>query len=688
MSGNGGAWGIAMWKDGHDFPGQNNGISLEGGDAILPFLPTDPVGCLLLPPAGLGVPTVRSGDVAFAQRDGVVQFADYYEPRQITLQVLVKNDDCPGCSSSPGVDGALVLNGEIPGRAFTPDSPAVSITGDLEVVVHLALDQWPPADEAAPVSQFVTGGDGRAWTTRINITGTVQLFWSEDGIATLNAGSSTTLPPMAAGEDLWLRYRLDVDNGAGGRDITFETSSDGQSWTQLGSTITQAGVTSIHDSSADIVVGAYNNGGSERLIGRVFYAEVRDGINGTIVANPDFSQSQGYSTFADGVGNIWTVVSPARLVPFQAPRMSARQKVSRLTQEWSRNCSGATLVIFSDCHNPDATEEEKIYLGPYLVHGRPRVADVVWERSNRGAARVTLRFDAEDARLLLAQTDEGNEWTGDQTTFLDPNENLAPDPDLSEQTMTLNGATVQDSHLDQGGPGDGPWFQRFVQSPNTTSPFAMATSGSGTSGIPVVAGQPYSFAWWAMKEPGGGQATRVDWTWYDAGGAQISPHNGAAQTATATWQRFTQENAIAPVGAAFLQVRLIWTGTAIAGQTLGFGQVWVNEGATATAADQVDVAGTLCVYPLIHLDSTMTAPIVVSYGPYQFTYNEDITTGRITVDTRYGRATDFTIDVTQNLSGDFSSPLAPGFHDVQVQTADPADTGGVTVEWANAVVSG
>ena len=86
MSGNSGAWGVAMWKDGYSDAGglqlQEQGISLEGGDPVLPYLPTTPLGCLLVPPDGLGVPPVRSGDVAFAQRDGVVQFADYYEPRQ------------------------------------------------------------------------------------------------------------------------------------------------------------------------------------------------------------------------------------------------------------------------------------------------------------------------------------------------------------------------------------------------------------------------------------------------------------------------------------------------------------------------------------------------------------------------------------------------------------------------------
>src|SRR3546814_809216 len=77
--------------------------------------------------------------------------------------------------------------------------------------------------------------------------------------------------------------------------------------------------------------------------------------------------------------------------------------------------SGATLVLFTDCHNPDADEAEKIYNGPYLVHGRPRVAEVTWRRSNIGGADVLLRFDAADARLVLARTDDGDEWTGTHT---------------------------------------------------------------------------------------------------------------------------------------------------------------------------------------------------------------------------------------------------------------------------------
>lgn len=695
MSANSGAWGVVLYKDGYSqspLHEQQQGISLEGGDQVLPFLPTDPVGTLLVPPIGLGVPAVRNGDVAFAQRDGVVQFADYYEPRMLTFQVLVQNDDCPGCSSSPEVAGALVLDGVPFGRAYTPDSPALTITGDLDVRVHLAMDDWTPVTGVAPVSQWLTAGfNERAWTTRVNTNGTLQLYWSPDGATTLNA-QSTAAVAVADGSPLWVRYTLDIDNGGAGRDIRFYTSTDGVTWTQLGATVTQAGVTTIHDSTADVIVGSYNNGGSELLAGRVFAVEIRN--NGTLIASPNFGdQTARYSSFADDQGNVWSVVSPAMLVPFQAARRSARQKVSRLTQEWSRNCSGATLVIFTDCHDPTATPEERVYNGPYLVHGRPRVADVVWERSNRGAARVTLRFDAADARLVLLNAlGPDFVWDSEQTQTVDADEqNLAPDPDLSGLTMTLNGATVDDVHRTSGGPfgGDGgPYFERFVESPNTTSPMVMALSPSGTGAIPVVAGQQYTTAWWARKDPAGGPATRLDYQWYNAAGAALSVNNGAGQSATATWQRFSQTNT-APVGAAFVQPRLIWTGTALAGQRLDFAQVWMSQGATAGEPELVEVVGTLCVYPVITLFPELTAPIVVTYGGHQFTYTEDVPLGTVVeIDTRWGRAADAFVDVTQNLEGDYSSPLDPGVHEVSVQTGNPADTGFVNIQWENAVVSG
>jgi len=706
MSGNSGAWGLAMWRDGYnqiDGPEQEQGISLSGGDAVNAYLPTIPLGFLTEPPAGLGVPPVRSGDVAFAQRDGVVQFADYYEPRQITFQVDIPNVGCPGCSPLGQPEGYLLLDGISPGRAQTAHRDALNITGDLDVRIHLAMDDWTPAASSAPVSRWRTVGvDQRAFTTRINTSGTLALFWSIDGTnATVQSRASTAAPVIANGVDLWLRYTLDVDNGAGGHDVRFYTSTDGETWTQLGATVTTAGVTSVWApapgaAGPELAVGAYNDGGSERIAGKVFYVEVRRGIDGTVVASPDFvEEGAGTRVFDDAQSNVWRVVAPGVLAATPGPApLSARQAVARLTQEWSRNCTGATLVLFTDCHNPDATDEEKIYNGPYAVHGRPRVAEVTWRRSDIGGATVLLRFDAADARLILPDDlTPGTFWDLDQVqSVLAISQNLASDPTLAGLTMTLNGATVDDSYPQSGGPSGpdgGPYFRRRIIAPNTTSPMAMALSGTGLAGDPVDPADVFSVAFWARKDIPGGPAPRLDWSWYNAAGTLISNHSGTAPSVGSTWQRVLQQNIVAPALAEFVQWRLVWTGTALADQVLDFGQVWINEGAASTAPDTMEVAGTLCAYPVITLFPELTAPIVVTYGNHQFTYTEDVPIGTvITIDTRWGRASDGFVDVTDNLEGDFDSPLAPGVHDITVQTGDLADTGFVNVVWQNAVVSG
>lgn len=696
MSANGGAWGIAMWKDGRD-GAQTEGISLEGGDAVIPFLPTDPLGCLTLPPEGLGVPPVRSGDVAFAQRDGVVQFGDYYEPRILTFQASICNDGCPGCDPATPTDTFLSLTGVSPGRARTADKTPLDIVGDLDVKVHANLTDWTPAANQTLIGKFNTTGNQRSWRLLVFTDGSLRLIWSADGTATVFTATSTAMPVVANGADLWVRASLDVNNGAGGRDIMFETSTDGVIWEQLGTTVTQAGVTSIFASTADLAVGAHTLGTGEPLNGRVYSAEVSKGRDGEVVANPNFDeQGLGTTQFTDGEGNLWTIVAPASIAGVAgAVPMSARQKVKRLTEEWSRNCDGATLAILSDCHDPDATQEQKTYLGPYLVHGRPRVADVRWLPSNVGCAEVTLRFDCEDAALRLAVSNDpdplATPWSSGHTVDVDAGGsggNMHPNYRLEGLTMTTNGGTFNDSHLSAGGPDGGSFFSRSTVVANTTSPMTMDTTPSGTGAIPVVAGQSYTLSWWAEKSVGGGPQTRVNMRWFDAGGATLSTTNGTNMNAGLTWSRFS-DTFVAPVSAAFAMPILAWSGTALVGQVLDLAQIWMNEGVTATGPGEVEVVGDLCVFPIIHLFGELTAPIVVNYGPWQFEYNDDIgPLDNVTIDTRWGRANAITVDSTQFLSGNYTSPLSPGTWDFSITTADPTDDGSARIQWYNAVVSG
>lgn len=131
-----------------------------------------------------------------------------------------------------------------------PDSAATSITGDIDVRVRVQLPTITPAINSALASKFTTTGNQRSWFLDLQTTGKLAFFWSVDGIASLNRVATVALPAGIANGLYWLRATLDVDNGAAGHDVKFYYSQDAVTWTQIGTTVTTAGTTSIFDGTS------------------------------------------------------------------------------------------------------------------------------------------------------------------------------------------------------------------------------------------------------------------------------------------------------------------------------------------------------------------------------------------------------------------------------------------------------
>src|SRR5690606_29543555 len=113
-----------------------------------------------------------------------------------------------------------------------------------------------------------------------------------------------------------VRVTLDVDNGAGGYTVTFYTADTiAGPWTQLGDpTVTTGGTTSVFDSTAPVEVGSVDDIAGDAIPGKYIAFELRDGIDGTLVASPDFSaQAPGTTSFDDAQGNTWTVGAGAAI---------------------------------------------------------------------------------------------------------------------------------------------------------------------------------------------------------------------------------------------------------------------------------------------------------------------------------------------------------------------------------------
>src|SRR3990167_8959685 len=161
----------------------------------------------------------------------------------------------------------LSLPGSAGNNASTPDTAGNSIVGDMDIRMKLAADDWTPATQAMLFTKWQAGAAAnRQFALSLNTDGTLILYWSADGSAGLNA-ASTAAVGAANGSIKWVRATIDVDNGAVGRDIKFYTSDDGTTWTQLGTTVTQAGVTSIFNSTQLLRIGTEETDTSFHYVG-------------------------------------------------------------------------------------------------------------------------------------------------------------------------------------------------------------------------------------------------------------------------------------------------------------------------------------------------------------------------------------------------------------------------------------
>ncbi|GII87695.1 hypothetical protein Ssi03_56850 [Sphaerisporangium siamense] len=112
-----------------------------------------------------------------------------------------------------------------------------------------------------------------------------------------------------------LRVTLDVNNGAAGRTTTFYYADTiAGPWTQLGDPVVTAGTTSIFDSTAGVELGDAADLTNSPVTGRFHGFELRSGISGSVVANPDFTtQTPGATSFADASGRTWTIAGQAEI---------------------------------------------------------------------------------------------------------------------------------------------------------------------------------------------------------------------------------------------------------------------------------------------------------------------------------------------------------------------------------------
>lgn len=173
-----------------------------------------------------------------------------------------------------------------PGNQRTMTTAVASIphpAGDLDIRVRASLDDWSPAATQSLFGHFGAAGQ-RGWVLQVTATGALSFQWTTDGTTVIQKTSSAL--PLADGAEAWVRVVLDVDNGQGGYTWLAYHSTDGITWTQIGSSVTTTGgATSVFAApSTDYEIGGRGSNG-EPVKGKIYEVQLRDGIDGKIV-NP------------------------------------------------------------------------------------------------------------------------------------------------------------------------------------------------------------------------------------------------------------------------------------------------------------------------------------------------------------------------------------------------------------------
>jgi hypothetical protein len=248
-----------------------------------------------------GIPNIKAvvkGKKVYDPRDGTTAWSDNW--------ALCVRDYLTASYGLECVDAHephyLALSG---GYASTPDAVVNSLGGNADIRFKVAMADWTPA--AGQYLFTKDDGSNRSFAIYIHSAGVLRF----EVFSPLRQADATVLLPFTDGQAGCIKITFNAGTG----DVKFYTSADGgQTWAQLGATVTiSAGA--IPDTSAPVAVGA-SGGGAAPMTGSAYWAELRNGIDGPVVARFDAEDGENGDTsiVSSATGETWTINGSASLV--------------------------------------------------------------------------------------------------------------------------------------------------------------------------------------------------------------------------------------------------------------------------------------------------------------------------------------------------------------------------------------
>lgn len=207
----------------------------------------------------------------------------------------------------------------LPGSAgafgSTPNLAAHNVNGDIDIRVKVSMNSWTPGATQTLISKSNTSGSQTAWELAIDTIGRVVFNYTKS-VGGGGAYVATPLQIYPDGGTRWIRITIDVNDGAGNFVADLYTSEDGVNWTHDRTLATPGAFSSLKSVTAPLSIGAINNGANNNFAGKVHAAEVRAGINGTVVAS--FNANDGAigasAITSSATGEVWTFVGTGAVV--------------------------------------------------------------------------------------------------------------------------------------------------------------------------------------------------------------------------------------------------------------------------------------------------------------------------------------------------------------------------------------
>lgn len=230
------------------------------------------------------------------QRNTQVRISKAYGDQRLQLQGAVRLEGTNMCG-----DGVRCVLRE-----------ALQIAGDIDVRIDLRPESWRDEQMLCGVQTTTNDPNGNthaSWSLHMDDNGLLNWLHSPVGGGTVSYTSTRAVPNASRQA---VRVTVDVDNGSSGSTATFYTAdSISGEWTQLGEPVTESGTTSIGYQGGALCVGHVGSKDERGIHGDVFAFELRDGIDGTLVSDIDFTTvANGAHEFTEN-SNHWVTINNA-----------------------------------------------------------------------------------------------------------------------------------------------------------------------------------------------------------------------------------------------------------------------------------------------------------------------------------------------------------------------------------------